>query len=203
MVRESKKAKTLADVFKEGMTVSMIKGLPFAVFLEKKFGFGKAKIVPYTGGISNFQNDENFAQQCFASSEPRLAAKAGIKTKVFLAADEGFNPYVTVVVTKQKTLKEKPDLVKNMVVAMREGWTEYLKNPGSAHETIAKLNGAMDLATLGEMIKIEKGFVESSDTKKHGLGTMTKKRWAELVQQLKDLKLIEKTPPAEQLFVNL
>jgi len=203
MVHASKNIKDLGELFKSGMTVSLIKGLPFAAFLEKKYGFSKVKVVPYSGGIANFIHDENFAQQCFVSSEPRLAEAQGIKVKTFLAADAGFNPYVTVVVAKGSLIKEKPELVKKFVQALRRGWEQYLKSPLKTHELISRLNPTMDMKSLNEMLPIERRFVQTPEVSRSGgIGSMTSERWQRLSEQLKELGLIKQVVPAQSLYHN-
>ena len=128
-------------------------------------------------------------------------AKQGVKVKTFLIADTGFNPYTVVLATNGETLKKKPELVKAMIRAAKEGWEAYLVNPTPTHELIVKLNPAMSVESMGEMHKIEVRFIENDETKKHGLGYMNEKRWKDLTTQLKDLGLIDKTIPANQLFV--
>lgn len=201
MLREESPIVDMKGLFDSASTIAVVPGLPYVSFLEKKYGFKKVKIVPYAGGITNFLSDKNFVQQSFISSEPLLAAKQGIKTKTLLIADSGFNPYTVVLATNGETLKKKPELVKAMTLAAREGWLEYLKNPTATHELIAKLNPSMTVETMKEMHKIEATFIENEDTKKDGLGTMNEGRWKDLVAQLKDLGLIQKTIPADQLFI--
>ena len=201
MLREESPIADMKGLFDSSSTVAVVKGLPYVSYLEKKYGFKKVKIVPYAGGITNFLSDKNFVQQSFISSEPLLAAKQGIKTKTFLVADSGFNPYTVVLATNGETLKKKPELVKAMIRAAKEGWEAYLVNPTPTHELIVKLNPAMSVESMGEMHKIEVRFIESDETKKHGLGYMNEKRWKDLTTQLKDLGLIDKTIPANQLFV--
>ncbi len=203
MARASKGFKSLDDLFKAKTTLSIIKGLPFASFLENKYGFKTVKVVPYAGGITNFLSDENFAQQGFISSEPLLAEKKGVKTSTFMISDVGFNPYVVVLAAQEKTLKEKPELASAMVTAVREGWTEYLKNPKSTQEMIAKLNPTMDVKTQSEMFKVEKTLVQMEKGSKAPLGSMTESRWKTLIDQMFDLKLIKEKPKTNEIFVNL
>ena len=76
-------------------------------FLQKKYPSAKAKIVPYDYSITGFMADANYSQQCFVTSEPIAAEQKGAKTKVFLIADEGFNPYATVVVEHGDYLRHR------------------------------------------------------------------------------------------------
>ena len=99
MVHASRGAKTLAEVFAGG-TLAIEPGLSYALYLKKKLGFDKLKVVPYDGGVARFVADKDFAQQCYATSEPLAAKKKGSDPQVFLVADEGFNPYLGVVITR-------------------------------------------------------------------------------------------------------
>ncbi len=201
MLREESPIKDIKELFNSDSTVAVVKGLPYVSYLEKKYGPGKLKIVPYAGGITNFLSDKKFVQQCFISSEPLLAAKQGVKVKTFLVADAGFNPYTVVLATNGETLKKKPALVKSMIKAVKAGWEGYLKDAKSTHELITKLNPAMTMESMSDIHKVESAFIESDETKKHGLGYMSEQRWQELSAQLKDLGLTEKLIPAKDLYL--
>lgn len=200
LLHEESPIKDIKGLFESDATLAVVKGLPYVSYLEKKFGFKKLKVVPYAGGITNFLADKNFVQQCFVSSEPLLAAKQGVKTKTFLVADAGFNPYTVVLATNGEILKKNPQLVKAMVKSVKEGWETYLKEPTPTHEFIAKLNPAMTMDAMNEIHKVEATLITSDETKKHGLGYMSEKRWQELSGQLKDLGLTEKAVPAREMF---
>ena len=192
---------TLADVFSTG-TLAIEPGLSYSLFLKKKYGFDRVKIVPYDGGVARFAAEKDYAQQCFVTSEPLAAKKKGIEPKVFLVADEGFNPYAGVVIVKRSTWLEKKDLVKRFVTAAREGWQSYLADPAPANAVMARLNTSMDLATFNEVAAVQKPFVETADTKARGLGTMTRERWETLAKQLVDLGVLGQTPNIDDVLPN-
>ncbi len=200
MVREESGIKDIKGLFGSNLSLAVVKGLPYIAYLEKKYGPGKVKLVPYAGGITNFLADKNYAQQGFISSEPLLAAKNGVKTKTFLVADSGFNPYTVVLATNGATIKKNPELVKAMVNSVREGWKAYIKDPKATHELIAKLNPSMTVEGMKEMQKVEAKLIEGGDAKKNGLGVMTEARWAELNTQLNDLGLTKKLVPAKEMY---
>jgi NitT/TauT family transport system substrate-binding protein len=60
----------------------------------------------------------------------------------------------------------------------------------------------MDARTFVESAAAQKPLIETEETKRLGLGAMTKQRWQTLAQQLAELKVIEKAPPAEECFVD-
>ena len=178
--------KTLADVYASKGTLAIQKGLPYALYLDKKYAGKKAAvIVPYLGGIQNFLADKNYSQQCFATSEPLAAEKLKAKVKTFLVAEEGFNPYTTVLVVRGDFLKSNKELVSRVVDTVRAGWKAYLVDPTATNARMHELNKSMDLATFAESAKAQKPLIETAS-----LGVMTEARWTTLRQQLVDLKLV-------------
>jgi len=202
MAHTSRGAGGIADLLRSG-TVAMEPGAPYATFLKDKFGFEGVKIVPYDGGVARFVTDKEHAQQCFITSEPIAARKKGAEPKVFLIADEGYNPYTGVVVTRGELWKTKPDLVRAFVRATREGWRRYLDDPKPANAVMGKLNETMDAETFAAAAEAQKRLVEDDETKKRGLGSMTKERWETLATQLVKMKIIEKAPSVDELFVTI
>ena len=200
MAHASTGAKGIADVLKGG-TVALEPGLPYAAYLKKKYGFDKVKIVPYDGGVARFVADKTFAQQCFVTSEPLAAKRQGSDPTVFLVADEGFNPYVAVVITRRELWKQQPERVKSFVAAVREGWRAYLEDPAPANAVMAKLNTTLDAETFAAAAEAQKPLIETEQTRTNGLGTMTRERWETLARQLVDLGIIEKAPSVDDFLL--
>lgn len=201
MTRESLGFKSLKEVFASEGVLAMQKGLSYAQFLLQKYPQSKLKIVPLSGGISQFLIDSRYSQQCFATSEPLLAKKAGVKTKTFLISDEGFNPYTTVLATSEEMLKNDK-ATKAFVEAVRSGWKEYLKNPEPTNKFMASLNKSMDAATFAESSAAQAPLIESAETEKNHLGYMTVERWQSLIQQMRTLKLLKQDLQAQDVFRN-
>jgi NitT/TauT family transport system substrate-binding protein len=204
MTRASRGFKTLADVFTHPGILAMERGLPYSDFLRKKYSFGKLKIVPSPfGDLSLYRTEENYAMQCFVTSEPLAAKKTGIEPQTFLIADSGYNPYTTVLATSESYLKANPQIVKLMIDAVREGWQAYLTNPAKANEYMGRLNPTMDAQTFKDSAAAQKPLIESADTKQLGLGAMTLDRWQTLVQQIVELRVIDKPVDAQASFLDL
>lgn len=204
MVHESSDVKNIKDLLgRSDFTVALQRGVGYTVFLEKKFAPFKAKIVPYTGGIGPFLNNPKFAQQCFVTSEPLAAKRKGKPAKSFLIADEGYNPYSVVLATRSSVLAKNPELVKSVVQAVRDGWAQYMKAPDVANRYMAGLNKAMDMETFQNIAMGQRSLIETEETKKSGLGSMTEARWKTLVDQMAELKLIKKKPEPASLFKNI
>ena len=201
MAHASRKLASLADLMKSGGTVALQRGLPYARLLEKKYGFDKVKIVPSPGGdISEFLADKNFAQQCFIMSEPLTAKHQGADVQVFPVSDAGYNPYTTVLTTSSDFLRTHPERAKAMVAAVREGWRSYLDDPKPANQRMNQLNPSMAPEVFAEVAEAQKPFIETGETRRNGLGSMTKDRWETLIAQLKGLGDIQKAPSADDCY---
>lgn len=207
MTHEELGFKSMKDVFAHEGNLAIAAGMPYTLFLQNKFAKEtKVKMVPYLGGVGPFLADKNlkqpFSQQCFATSEPLTAQRSGAKVKTFLIADEGFDPYTAVLITRQSFLKQHPELVKKMVMSVREGWKNYLKDPTLSNEKMSKLNTSIDLKTFKEIADAQKPFIVFKGDKDSDLGKMETKRWESTVETLFSLKLIQKKPELKDLFIN-
>lgn len=196
MTRASRGFTDIGDIFRNDGTVAMQQGLPYANFLKSKYGFDQVRIVPSPGGdLSVFLKDEKYAMQCFATSEPLAARKAGVAPKTFLVADAGYNPYTTVLVTHGNSLRARPEIVQKVTDAVRAGWVAYLADPAMTNEAMHKLNPSMDLATFAASAVAQKPLIESA-----AIGSMTLDRWQTLCGQLAELKVVQVAPDAAKCF---
>jgi len=200
MVHPEKGIKSLKELFQSEGIIALQKGLAYTLWIEKVYAPIKAKLVPYTGGITSFLQDKTFSQQCFITAEPIAARREKLNPKTFLISESGFNPYLTVVIAHEDTLKNEPDVVGRFLKATREGWTSYLKDGASTNLEMQKLNPSMDLETFKESARIQKEFIETAETRKKGLGVMSKARWERLYQQMVELKLVPSGMDVTQLF---
>jgi NitT/TauT family transport system substrate-binding protein len=201
MVHQARGFKSIGDVFNND-GVLLAENNSWLQFLQKKYPAGKVKIAPYTGGIAQFLAKPDYSQQCFVTSEPILAKRQGADPQTFLIADEGFNPYTTIVICKGDLWGAHPEEVKAMAAACRDGWRDYLDNPDPINAIMHGLNPDMDEQTFKEGAAAQKPLIETDETKANGLGTMTPRRWKELAGQLSDLGVIDSSVDPQQCFVN-
>lgn len=200
MVRADRSVTKLEQLMQSGI-LAVQRGLPYFLFLEKKFGKAKAKVVPYLGGVAQLAENPLVAQQCFLTSEPIIAKQKNLAVKTFLIADAGFNPYATVVVVKREYWEKNQTTAQAFRRAIDAGWKDYLKSPKAANEVMHKLNPSMDLATLEASAQIQKPLIETEATRKFGLGSMQDSRWNELSIVLKALNQVRTIKPPDQYYL--
>ena len=200
MVHPERKIKSLKELFQAEGTIALQKGLPYTLWIEKQYAPIKAKLVPYTGGISKFVQDKGFAQQCFLTSEPIAARKEKLAPVTFPISDSGFNSYQTVVVAHEDTLRDEKGMVEKFLRATKAGWISYLKDSAATNAGMHRLNPGMSLETFAESSKIQKAFIETPESRKNGIGAMSRARWEEMYRQLIEVKLVQTGMDVTQFF---
>jgi len=153
--------------------------ITFWPWLRAKYGFTDDQIRPYTFNLQPFFADKNVAQQGYLSSEPFQAQQQNEKVKFFLLADGGYPPYGSTIVTTEKMIAEKPDVVARFVKASLEGWRDYLKNPAPGNALIKADNPKMSDAQIAfaiEKLK-EKKALDGGDAATQGIGIITADRY--------------------------
>ena len=171
--------KTMSDLKTRTLLIGQTSETTFWPWLKNKFGFSDEKKRPYAFSVQPFLVDKNVAQQGLLTSEPYAIEKAGIQTKVFLLADEGYPPYSETLVTTSKVLKQKPDVIRRFVAATADGWKSYLKNPAPGNALIQKENPQIEPELLAYSVKKmnEYVLVTGGDAKTRGILAMTDARW--------------------------
>jgi len=190
---------SIGDVLKSDGMLLWQAGLPYAQYLTKKYAPIAVKTAPYLGGIGTFQNDRLLSQQCFVTSEPLTAARAGLRVTTFLVAESGYNPYATVLVTTREHLQKHADEVDRIVAAVRSGWEAYLTDPSATNAAMGQINKALDAQTFTESARAQIELIRTPDTKK--LAEMSTVRWQTLVDQLKESKSIKGEVNAADMFI--
>ncbi len=162
-------------------------------WLKTLYGYSDEQTRPYTFNVQPFLADPNLAQQGYPSSEPYSALKAGVKTNFFLFADAGYPPYGTTIVTMEKTVRERPEVLRRFVAASMEGWKSFIANPAPAIALIKKDNPNMDDETIAYALRRMKELdvLGSGDARKGGIGTMSDARFKATYDMLVQHKLLD------------
>jgi NitT/TauT family transport system substrate-binding protein len=137
-------------------------------------GFSDAQYKPYTFNPAPFLADEQSAQQGYITSEPyAVEQEGGIKPKLFLLADYGFDTPSTMIEAKVDYVEANPDIVQRFVDASIIGWYNYLYGDNAAANDLIKAdNPEMSDGQIAFTIDTMKSFglVESGITGEKGIG---------------------------------
>ena len=181
--------KATAFVGKEGLA-------SFYQWMRMDAGFKEENVKPYNFNAGPFIADKNSIQQGYVTSEPYEVEKQGkFKPNIFLLADQGFSTYATTIETRAETVAKNPDLVQRFVDASTVGWYNYLYGDNKkANDLIKKDNPEMtDEQIAFSIAKMkEYGIVDSGDTLKTGIGTMTDARMQDFFDKMAKAGVVNK-----------
>jgi NitT/TauT family transport system substrate-binding protein len=182
LVHESSDIYDLHDL--RDVTLAVSSSNSFTQYLRHELKLPGVKIVPYSGNVTHFLLNKNYAQQGYVFSEPFVARKGGGDPRVLMLSDVGFNPYTSTLFTNDNEVRDKPEIVEKMVNASIRGWQTYLRTPEKANAAIHKANPQMDLDILAYGAKTLEPLVYDQVAEQEGLGTMSGARWQKLADQL-------------------
>jgi NitT/TauT family transport system substrate-binding protein len=167
----------LKDLRGRTLFISQEGVITYFKWLKQQYGFTDAQVRPYTFNPQPFLADPNSAMQGYVTSEPYAIEKiTGVKPKMFLLADYGFNSYSTLIQTRREVVDGKPDMVQRFVDASIIGWYNYIYGDNHAgNDLIKRQNPEMTDALLAYSVATMKeyGIVDSGEATELGIGAMT------------------------------
>ena len=169
----------IADLKGHPILLSDASVTAFWVWLKAKYGFTDDQVRKYNFNSAPFLSDKRAAQQGYVTSEPYTIEKmAGLKTKVFLLADEGYPGYATMVLATDAMIARNPAAVKAFVAASAEGWRDYLAgDPAAADALIRKDNPEMTADVLAQAREKLRNYKIIEGSEGALVGAMTDARW--------------------------
>ncbi|MDU3044227.1 ABC transporter substrate-binding protein [Bradyrhizobium sp.] len=174
----------------------------FWPWLRAKYGYTDDQMRPYTFNLQPFFADKTIAQHGYPSSEPYQALQQNEKVKFFLFADGGYPPYGSTIVTTEKMIAEKPDVVARFVKASLEGWRDYMETPAPGNGLIKADNPKMtdgQIAFALEKLKETKA-VDGGDAAKLGIGIITADRYKQIYDFLVAGELLDAKTEWQKAF---
>ncbi|MFK8111448.1 MAG: ABC transporter substrate-binding protein [Rubripirellula sp.] len=198
LVREESGKTSLSEL--SGLTLQRQTGRPFLQFMRSQGVLEGVKEVPYHGSVSSLVADPDIAIQAYSFAEPLLAQQQGVKVRVLMVSDLGWNPYSSVLVTTGKLIKQNPKLVEEVVRATQVGWQNYLSDPALGNAAILKANEhGMTAEVLDFGSRELTSLALPDDLSPVQVGQMSLERWTTLVEQMESIepKSAGKVKPAE------
>lgn len=206
MVHPDAGVETFADMAKLG-TIFMGKDIFVTDFqwMKQQFpGFRDEQYKPYTFNPAPFIADKNSAQQGYLTSEPfAVKQAAGWEPKVFLIADQGYDPYSTTIETKSELVEKNPDLVQRFVDASIIGWYHYLYGDNkAANDLIKKDNPEMTDAQIAYTIEKlqEYHILDAKEAATKGFGCMTDEHYKRFFDTMVGIKVLDASLDYKKAF---
>lgn len=171
------------------VTLAMSPVGAFPTLLQREAALEGVEIVPYPGTVTRFLVDTNYAQQAYSSSEPVVARAQGADPVCLPFSELGWNPYTSALLVNEKTLAERPEVVRSLVEGAIIGWRAYRNDPTVGNERIRAMNPELAPEHAAAMAEEVGRLVDGRDGA--ALGSMTLARWTDVVAMLESLGLAE------------
>jgi NitT/TauT family transport system substrate-binding protein len=176
-----------------GRKVYVLPSASYWQYLVKTYKLERIEQLNYNGQLPLFLNDKTAVFQCFISTEPPTARKAGANPGYLLNADSGFNPYGNLMATTEQMIKEKPEVVQAYVTATLAGWKAFLDNPAPTIDFIvSSYRNDYDVPLSIEAARIEKPLVLGPSNDPRTIGTIAESRFEEIHGQLREVGVLKK-----------
>ncbi len=175
----------------QDVTLAVRPGITFFKVMQKELPLTDVKVVNYSGNVAQFLLDKKYAQQAYVFSEPFVAEQQGAKVRALMVSKLGYNPYTSLLFTRDKLVADDPELVRKMTRAVTRGWQKYLEDPAPANKLIQQANPAMSDAALAYGAKALQPLCLPAGTSPATLGQMTLARWQALADQLIEIGALE------------
>jgi NitT/TauT family transport system substrate-binding protein len=113
----------------------------------------------------------------------------------------GVNPYGNALMASEKTIKERPDMLRRFMDATMQGWKWSIENPEKANEIFIHSNPEVPLlAALVRFANDIQDLVDVPMNQKHRLGWIDKGRMEETVNILNKYFQVERPVTAQEMY---
>jgi NitT/TauT family transport system substrate-binding protein len=128
------------------------------------------------------------------------AEKQGKEAAAMLYSDFGLSSYGNAIIARDKTIAEKPDLVRRFTEASLRGLAYALEHPEEAVDLLRKSNPEIDRAGALDELAAYRKIQDTSDVKTHGFGYIDEKRLTETRDLVTKAISLKRTVPIEDIY---
>ncbi len=197
-VHEESPVKRFEDL--DGKTIKAVPGQAWLDFLKLRYKINFS-VVPENYGYAQFIADPSYIQQGYLTTDAYYCGLHGVKVRVLLIADSGYDAY-RVVFTSRDFLKQHPDAVRAFVAASIRGWNDFIDGDSKPAEALLTKDNAENTPELMAYVRTalrDHGMVSGNPAKKERTGLITRERINDQINILRQLGLLTTPLSADQV----
>ncbi|MBU1343271.1 MAG: ABC transporter substrate-binding protein [Proteobacteria bacterium] len=147
--------------------------------LMKKLGLSDNDIeyLPYDRDSDVLSTGKIDAQMVYRPGSGLALEDKGRQLSFIWVEDYGIRLYADTIVTTEKTIKEKPDLVEKFLRASLKGWRYAIENPEEAVAVTLAMDPALVRDQQMRMLKIQTPLIHTGE---HQIGWMEQAVWQDM-----------------------
>lgn len=132
----------------------------------------------------------------------RFEGKNSDSFRIMLPGEHGINIYGDVVITSEKMIKEKPEVVQKFINGLIDGWKKSYEDPELAIASTLKRSSGIHgnewtekyiLSSLESLVKIDDNTP---------IGSMTKSKWEETITTFYEFRVIDKQLNPQDVYTD-
>ena len=155
------------------------------------------KLLDYTEDFEKLKKGEIDIMAVWIVNELQTARRAGLKLNVFTPHDYGITLYGELLVARESTIEQEPELVQGFVRATLRGWTEVLQDPEKNARLALHYDSKLDPAHERDRLKASGPLVHTGVDR---IGWMRVEDWELILQTLHREGVLSELPDAREIF---
>jgi NitT/TauT family transport system substrate-binding protein len=128
--------------------------------------------------------------------------KAAGKTSVSWHYDKYISKYSAMVVTSNKMIESKPDVLRKFVGALLRGYQDTIKDPAAAGEVIMKMHPEFDRSYILSSAQALMGVMWDDTTKSKGIGMLDAAKMQQTIDVTAKYWKLPRVPKPDEIFTN-
>jgi NitT/TauT family transport system substrate-binding protein len=129
------------------------------------------------------------------------AKKTGAEVGRFIFADYGVDYYSLGVIASDKTITERPDVLKRFVAATLKGYAWALKNPDKAADDFMKNNPEISRSLVVEQWNVAMPLIFTDNARKNGLGFIDPTKMADTFKLISQVQKVDSALAVKDVYV--
>jgi NitT/TauT family transport system substrate-binding protein len=130
------------------------------------------------------------------------ALRAGGKRRVGFRYDQFIEKYGLMAVVGEKTIKEKPEVVRGITLALLRGFQDHLKDPEMAANTILQAHPELDRDYVHSSARALLDIVWDETTRAKGIGILNSAKMRSTIEISAKYWKLPRKPAPEEVFTN-
>ena len=154
--------------------------------------------IPYADKWARAESREFYAVQCYVIDEPiGVAAITGAEPEVLKLSDFGLASTAQTIVVSDKTLEEKPELVKGVLSAIFAGWSDALEDKPTAASIVVDNyvpdgSSYKDVAYQTRTLELLEPYVDPEGSQ--CIGAIDQGTWEEAANLMLEYDIVSELP---------
>jgi NitT/TauT family transport system substrate-binding protein len=157
----------------------------------------EVKFLDFTEDFEKLKKGEIDVMAVWIVNELQAARRAGLDLRVFTPHDYGITMYGELLVARESTIEQEPELVQGFVRATLQGWSEVLQDPEKNARLALHYDPKLDPEHERDRLKASGPLIHTGVDR---IGWMRLEDWEHILQTLHREGVLSELPDAREIY---